>query len=61
MDTKLIKFERAKHPSKITLMLDPKISDMLKKHSKDYNLTMSCIVENLVVKNLGGDSNAITN
>lgn len=61
MNTKLVKFEREAHPYKLTLMVDSSIYGILKKYSKDHRLTMSCIVENLVVKNLGGDSNAITN
>lgn len=61
MNTKLVSFKREAHPYKLTLMVDGSIYKLLKDYSKDHRLTMSCIVENLVVKNLGGDSNAITN
>ena len=55
MKTELVRFERAKHPYKLTLMIDPTIADMLKKYARDHRLTMSCIVENLVYNNLGGE------
>ena len=60
MNTNLVSFKREVHPYKLTLMIDPKIFDLLKSHAKDHRLTMSCIVENLIYSSLGGDSHGTT-
>ncbi len=59
MNTNLISFKREKHPYKLTLMLDDSIYKLLKNYSKDHRLTMSCVVENLIYSNLGGESHGV--
>ncbi|WP_394700955.1 hypothetical protein [uncultured Ilyobacter sp.] len=41
-------------------MVDRSIYKLLKDYSGDHRLTMSCIVENLIYTNLGGDSHGTT-
>ncbi|WP_321329152.1 hypothetical protein [uncultured Ilyobacter sp.] len=60
MNTKLVSFNRSTNPYKLTLMVDDSIYKLLKDYSKDHRLTMSCIVENLIYSNLGGDSHGTT-
>ncbi|GLI56423.1 hypothetical protein PM10SUCC1_19370 [Propionigenium maris DSM 9537] len=52
MNAHLVKFERNKHPYKLPLMINSKIADMLKKYSKGHKLTKSCLIENLIFRNL---------
>ncbi len=60
MNTKLVSFKRDSRPYKLTLMVDRSIYKLLKDYSGDHRLTMSCIVENLIYTNLGGDSHGTT-
>ncbi|GLI56405.1 hypothetical protein PM10SUCC1_19190 [Propionigenium maris DSM 9537] len=64
MNTNLISFKRGSNLSKVTLMLNDSIYKLLKDYSKDHRITMSCLVENLIVANLStmdGENNGITN
>lgn len=61
MNTNLISFKREGLPYKLTLMIDDNIFKLLKDYSKDHRITMSCLVENLIYTNLGGENYGTTN